>query len=227
MSLFGQTLVLYLVVGIGVAGAVGLAERSSGRFGLFPILAAVPFWPLYLPLLLTPKSTPVVASPPILPKDELATAIAHVEAELDAALGSFDGWAEGVLAEERLRIGDLRTAWSAQAQRIREMDRILALPEGLGATTPVDDRLLGSRQARQQNIDRLRQIRQRAFDDLAGSLTRVRELVSMIHVAKFNGSGAKRTQELVAQIAAAVEGLSAMSELEEADEVHANRNPPT
>ena len=213
MSLFGQTLILYLVIGIGVAGAVLLADRSARRSGLFPIVAAVPFWPLYLPLLLTPRREPVVPVPsPTSPPDALATAIAHVEAELDTALGSLDGWAGDALAEEKLRIRDLRTAWSVQAQRIRDMDRILAIPEGTGETTPGDDRSQQSRQARLENIERLRRLRQRASEDLAASLTWVRELVSRIHVAKFNGSGAKRTQDLVAQIAAAVDGLSALAE---------------
>ena len=44
-----------------------------------------------------------------------------------------------------------------------------------------------------------------------GSLAWVRELVSMIHLAKFTGAPASRAEELVAQIAAAVEGLSALT----------------
>jgi hypothetical protein len=205
MSLFGQTLILYVVIGIGVAGAVLLAERSPRRSGLFPILAAIPFWPLYVPLLLAPRSASPTSPKPPSPRDELATAIAQVEAELDAALGSRDGWAEDALATEKLRIRDLRTAWAAQSQRVREMDRILANPETPDESSPADERSQQNRKARLENIERLRRLRQRAFDDLAASLTWVRELVSRIHVAKFNGSGAKRTQELVAQIAAAVE----------------------
>jgi hypothetical protein len=63
-----------------------------------------------------------------------------------------------------------------------------------------------------QNIDRLGQVRRRAYDDLMGTLAWVRELVSMIHLAKFTGAPAARAEELVAQIAAAVEGLSEVSE---------------
>ena len=59
----------------------------------------------------------------------MAVAIAQVDAELEAALSSLDGWAEDVLARERGRIRELRAAWTAQAERIREMDRVLALPE--------------------------------------------------------------------------------------------------
>ncbi len=51
----------------------------------------------------------------------------------------------------------------------------------------------------------------RAYEDLMGTLTWVRELVSMIHLAKFTGAPASRAEELVAQIAAAVEGISAVT----------------
>jgi hypothetical protein len=43
----------------------------------------------------------------------------------------------------------------------------------------------------------------------------VRELVSMIHLAKFTGAPASRAEELVAQIAAAVEGLADVTWREE------------
>jgi len=109
------------------------------------------------------------------------------------------------------------------------MDRLLALPEYSGAGDPMPalppadpqampataDRLRSSRLARRQNIDRLRRIRQRAYEDLIGTLAWVRELVSMIHLAKFTGAPASRAEELVAQIAAAVEGLSEITWQEE------------
>jgi hypothetical protein len=220
MSLFGQTLVLYTVIGVGVAGAVYLAG-GPGRW--FRVVTAVPFWPLYVPVLLTPTRTSETESSLSVPTphDALAAAIARVDNELAAALGSLDGWAEDVLARERGRIRDLRTAWLAQAQRIRDMDRLLALPEcsdeadDLPPVMP-DDRLRNSRTARRQNVERLRGLRRRAADDLARSLAWVRELVSMIHLAKFSGAPAARAEELVAQIAAAVEGLSELTWQEEA-----------
>ena len=55
----------------------------------------------------------------------------------------------------------------------------------------------------------------RTLHDLLGTLAWVRELVSMIHLAKFTGAPASRAEELVAQIAAAVEGLSALTWQEE------------
>ncbi len=44
-----------------------------------------------------------------------------------------------------------------------------------------------------------------------GTLAWVRELVSMVHLAKFTGAPASRAEELVAQIAAAIEGISAVT----------------
>jgi hypothetical protein len=67
---------------------------------------------------------------------------------------------------------------------------------------------LSSQQVIRQNRERLRQVRARALQDLLETLAWVRELVSMIHLAKFTGAPAARAEELVAQIAAAVEGLS-------------------
>jgi hypothetical protein len=76
------------------------------------------------------------------------------------------------------------------------------------AIDPIHERLARSELACRRNIERLRNVRQRAYDDLMGSLAWVRELVSMIHLAKFTGAPASRAEELVAQIAAAVEGLA-------------------
>ncbi len=211
MALLGQTLVLYLVVGSVVAVAVYLSDRG-GRTAerAFRVATALPFWPLYLPLLLadaraTAEETRVAA--PV--ADEMAAAIAQVDAELEAVLNNLDGWASDLLAREQGRIRELRKAWAGQAERIREMDRLLALPEFLippPGAGPESERLRHRQQARQQNLERLRRIRHRAYDDLMGMLAWVRELVSMIHLAKFTGAPAARVEELVAQIAATLEG---------------------
>jgi hypothetical protein len=47
------------------------------------------------------------------------------------------------------------------------------------------------------------------------TLAPVGELVSMIHLAKFTGTPAAHAEELVGQIAAAVEGLSETAGIEE------------
>jgi hypothetical protein len=222
MALFGQTVVLYLLVGVAIAVAVYLFDGGSNTTDRwFRVATALPFWPLYLPLLLARVRIPEEqATAPEPATDEMTAAIAQVDAELAAALNSLDGWASDVLAREKGRIRDLRAAWTLQAERIREMDRLLAQADfsiPVHSKGPENERLRHSQQARQQNLDRLRHVRQRAHDDLMSMLAWVRELVSMIHLAKFTGAPAARAEELVAQIAAAVEGLSEVAWQDEED----------
>ena len=210
MDLLNSSLVLYLMIGAGVGLAVYLADRAGTRAErCFRVATAVPFWPLYVPVLLH-AARPVSAPNEVEPLDDMAAGIAQVDGELQAALGSLRGWAEGVLTREKDRLGELRSAWTAQAQRIREMDRLLSLPEHTArpANEAVNQRLQQSEQARRRNLHRMQRLRERAYDDLMGTLAWVRELVSMIHLAKFTGAPASRAEEIVAQIAAAVEGLS-------------------
>ena len=62
MALVGPTLVLYAVVGIGVAIAVYLSGRRADSAGVwFRVATAMPFWPLYIPVLLTRAYAPGVA----------------------------------------------------------------------------------------------------------------------------------------------------------------------
>jgi hypothetical protein len=214
---FGVTTIFYLVIGAGVAAAVFLGEegRSPAGRGLRAAIAVV-FWPLFLPILLSGHGAgPAVPRRNDEPRDELTEAIARVEAELDAAFSSLDGWAEDVLALEAGRLRELRTALTAQASRIREMDRLLegdeSEPAGPIAAAETGGRRSQSELARRANFERLRRVRRHAYDDLMGTLAWVRELVSMIHLAKFTGAPASRAGELVAQIAAAVEGVSAVT----------------
>jgi len=221
----GHFLLLHVLAGIGVAGAVYVSARPGNKIRWFQVLTALLFWPLYLPILLAQKSgkamplSESIGPDPVI--DDLARAIAQVDAELEGALQSLDGWAEDVLARDRDRLHELRSAWTAQAERIRAMDRLLGRSEyspGMGVALEgpagsdgVAGRLRSSQQVIQQNMERLRQVRQRTLDDLLSTLAWVRELVSMIHLAKFTGAPASRAEELVAQIAAAVEGLSALT----------------
>ncbi|HZZ82644.1 MAG TPA: hypothetical protein VFE62_29370 [Gemmataceae bacterium] len=196
------------MIGAGVALAVYLADRSGSQAERsFRVGTAAVFWPLYIPVLLRGTPTPPTEA---MPADDVSAAITQVDCELQAALGSLRGWAEGVLVREKDRLTELRSAWSAQAERIREMDRLLQLPEhAIGSTSEeASPRMQQSEQARLRNLHCLQQLRERAHDDLLGSLAAVRELVSMIHLAKFTGAPAARAEEIVAQIAAAVEGLS-------------------
>jgi hypothetical protein len=227
-----ETLIFYGTVGIAVAvSAYVRSDSTSAGARVFRVCTALMFWPIYVPLLLTPAAPEEPAEPRIPAndsRDDMAEAIAQVDAELDAALSSLDGWAEDVLARETERIQELRSAWNAQAERVRDMDRLLAQPEFSAPEAPdpspssdtesLDsaDRRRHSESARRRNIERLRQVRRQAHEDLMGTLAWVRELVSMIHLAKFTGAPASRAEELVAQIAAAVEGVSAVTWQEEA-----------
>lgn len=210
MGLLGQTLVLYLLVGVGVAVAVYLSDlaRGPGERAI-QVLTALPFWPLYLPLLLSrgwPETSPPQRSTS--GHDDLAAAIARADADLQAALKDLDGWAAAPLLREKSRLGELRAAWEAQAERLRTLDGLLAQADG--AEVPAtSERLRQSRQAWRQNIERLRQVRQQAHDDLLASLARVYELVSLIHLARYTDAPPARTEELLARIQAAVEVLAA------------------
>lgn len=211
---FGITTIFYLLIGLGVAAAVYLADSQPSRgMAMFRVASALIFWPLYVPILLsgshseTQPETPAESSD----GDAMSQAITQVEAELDLALASLDGWVEDVLAHENDRFHELSAAWRVQAERIREMDRLLARTIPAASGPEANDRWRHSEQSRRANLDRLRHVRDRAFDDLMGTLASVRELVSMIHLAKFTGAPASRAEELVAQIATAIEGISAVT----------------
>src|SRR5436309_2942342 len=111
-----SVLVIYLVIGVGVAVVVYLAEgvRSPLERG-FGLGTALLFWPLYVPLLLARGANPRLEGPSPLSApaaDEMTTAIDQVDGELAAALSSLDGWAEDVLAREKGRFRELRAAWT-------------------------------------------------------------------------------------------------------------------
>jgi hypothetical protein len=228
--LFAETAIFYLVLGACVAVAMYVRDEAPAEWAWVQAAAALLFWPLYLPMLLSrvevediaaaKQGQPTDASP-----DALAKAIEQVEAELDAALEGLDGWAEDVLNSERQRLEELRAAWKLQAERIRQIDRLLAEPTA--SADPLAEAAAEVAQARRSdelrrgNIRQLAALRNRMHDDLVGTLAWVRELVTMIHLAKFSGAPAARAEELVVQIAAAVQGLSEVSGWREQAEVAA------
>jgi chromosome segregation ATPase len=207
------TAVFYAVIGAAVATALAISTPDGTRTERFlRVLAAWAFWPLYLPLLLQPRPTATQALPPS-PANDLDAAIAQVERELESAWKSLDGWAEEALSREAERVAELRSAWRTQAARLRELDELLAQQavtseEWLTRADDLSDRVRHSTAARSENLDRLRSLRRQMADDLLGTLAWVRELVTMIHLAKYTGAPASRADELVSQIAAAVEGIS-------------------
>jgi hypothetical protein len=221
------TILFYLLFGAGVSGALALSGESGSRGGrAFQVITALVFWPLYVPGILWRRGTQGTSEFPDRPEeqaDALAAAIFQVERELDAATQSLDGWAEDVLLLEQDRFSELRAAWRTQADRIRDLDHLLKQSEFSGSDRPVDvagnevdsgnEALRLSAQARMENIRKLHDVRNKLANDLAGTLAWVRELVTMIHLAKFTGAPPSRADELVTQIAAAVEGLSEATRL--------------
>jgi chromosome segregation ATPase len=224
-----ETAIFYLLLGGTVAVAVYIRGGTGNAAALgLQLVAACLFWPLFVPMLLSEspddsgerkesrQSNPVQ-------QDALAAAIYQVETELDAALEGLDGWAEDVLNSEQHRLEELRMAWKAQADRIRQIDKLLAEPsariDSLAEVAVDVESARHSEKTRRDNIRQLSTLRNRMHADLVGTLAWVRELVTMIHLAKFSGAPAARAEELVAQIAAAVQGLSEVSSWREEERV--------
>jgi hypothetical protein len=216
-----ETAIFYFLLGVAVAVAVYLrcGNGTSVDTG-FQTAAACLFWPLFVPMLLhAPEREAMHAAktsePELAYTDSLSAAIAQVEAELDAALSGLDGWAEDVLNSEQHRLAELKNAWKLQADRIRQLDRLLAEPavrtDSLAEAAADVEKARQSEQVRRENIRQLAALRNQMHADLIGTLAWVLELVTMIHLAKFSGAPAARAEELVAQIAAAVQGLSEVS----------------
>src|SRR3954471_6925330 len=224
-----ETAIFYLLLGGTVAVAVYIRGRTGNPAAVgLQMGAACLFWPLFVPMLL---SAPPVDSgqggeapePDHRQQDALSAAICQVETELDAALDGLDGWAEDVLNSEQHRLEELRIAWKAQADRIRQIDKLLAEPsartDSLAEMAADVESARHSEKTRRDNIRQLSTLRNRMHADLLGTLAWVRELVTMIHLAKFSGAPAARAEELVAQIAAAVQGLSEVSSWREEERI--------
>jgi hypothetical protein len=230
------SLFIYFLIGISVTVAVFVANgtrRTAGPF--FMVAFTVPFWPFFIPLLLAGRlPASVNPSSPESPgpcTDELSATIDQVDRELDRALSGLDEWAPEVMARHKNLPHELHQAWTARSERIDEIDRLLGSldypapcvggerptnpPRVAAITESLAKRLERIHQLRRENIEQLRQIRRYAYEDLMARLAWVRELVSMIHMAKFSGAPASRAGELLSQIAAAAEGLSELAAKEE------------
>jgi hypothetical protein len=215
---FSETLVFYLVIGLAVAAAqwsAGRAEKPAARN--LAALAAVPFWPLFLPLLLSgdhrPVETPHALAAPL---DDLARSIGRVEAELQAALVSLAGGRTAAAPVPDQRLAELHEVLTAEADRIRRMDEVLArtdpdelAPDELSAVgVPEIARNGASRAARRANLRQLAELRRTAEAELRANLDRIRELVSQVHLVEFSGAPPGRAEELLAEIAAVIQKMT-------------------
>ena len=220
---FAETMIFYLLIGVGVAIGglpVGLRAEAAGRrrsgwrrpssSGRCTCRSC---WRDRGPNRCR-KPPPVTSD-----GDAMSQAIAQVEAELETGAGESRRLGRGrpgsrdrppPRAEHRLaspgRHGFVRWTACSPGRSRRTRARCPRSRDWRRATAAAR---ASSRVG--ANLARLRQVRGRAYDDLMGTLAWVRELVSMIHLAKFTGAPASRAEELVAQIAAAIEGISAVT----------------
>ena len=208
-----ESLIFYGVIGSGVSVAV-LASNSERSLlqRLFLAMTAILFWPIYLPVLLSGKQTDAATLHNQQPQDELSGLVIQVELELDAALIEFDGWGQETFDYQRELTRELKDAWQAQVDRIRELERVLSQstqnrdsefePEAVSA------RVAESEKARRDNFQHLDDVRHTAREELMSSLACVRELVSIIHLSRFTDDSAARADEIASQLAAAVRSFS-------------------
>ena len=124
-----------------------------------------------------------------------------------------------MLAREQHRFAELRAAWHAQADKVRQLDLLLeqpvfaesAMSQAVGGCANHSHPYRGRQQPAGAASECSSPARPRAIEfhaDLTSTLARVRELVTMIHLAKYTGAPASRAEELVMQIATSIEGLS-------------------
>jgi hypothetical protein len=207
----GQFLLLYLLAGVAVAAAVYLTLAARGPTDRFSqVGTALIFWPLYLTLLLSRAGHAVDRQPGhqgLASAEALELTITAIQAELEASLRGLGG-SDGILTQHRQHLDALRAAWSAQAKRVREMDRLLAEVDEIEA--PLQDgasaRVQASREAVRQSVQQLRQTRDRLHADVVEALALVRELISMLHLARLSEGPEARADELIAEIVRVVAG---------------------
>jgi len=210
------TAIFYVVMGIVVAVAVLIAtDRVAASERWFFAITALLYWPLYLPLLLSKrgqvlmseKSTSVAKT-----DDEMTRLIEQVEAEVRAAMQSVVVDASIEHQTPEADISRLSRAWRTQAGRIRELDELLNRPDFKvpllsAAERHADERVAHCEAVRQENLNQLREVRQHLYQDLTTSLAWVRELVTMLQLARFTGAPAERVDELIDQIESAADGV--------------------
>ena len=208
------TAIFYGLVGASVSVALFLNDATCPRHERwFRVLTGFLFWPIFLPLLLKPATLATPHECPAdklaAPADEMAVRIGQAENELNLALRSLAADTNSSAVPGPDRLGEMHAAWHRQAERIRELDRLLAQPAFVdsavvGFDSSAPELVAHSEQTRQQNLARLREIRQQMHQRLLETLAGVRELVTRIHLAKYTGTPAP--SELATQITSVMAG---------------------
>jgi hypothetical protein len=217
-----ETALFYAIVGLAVAGAMSLQAgggRLIRRAGLFAVWTLL--WPFFAPTLFggaldrgaQPKS-------PETGRSGLDPRLHAAQEQLLSALQGVEGVAQEVLTHEVARVEKLTESLAAMEGRLREMDTLLGSPEfdadraetalrGLeGRGYAEDDPRVQSVRARRRNIEQLRQMRDRAGQDLERALLKMEEMRSQVLLLRFANRPETELVDLIRDIAATVEGLT-------------------
>ncbi len=190
------SIIFYLLAGAGTSLAVYITTEDRASTRLFPLVAALFFWPLFLPLI-AGRGSDIVSEDHVdataahresAVEKRMAAAIEQVESELDRAIIGLEDWAHGLTDQEKSEIRDLTAAWRTQAERICELDRLLSHP---------DIELPGSDFPEETSDDSL---------VIAGEeVSRSAEELRRANIEQYTGAPMSRVSELIAQIIAAGE----------------------
>lgn len=214
-----ETVLIYALIGlaVGVGAALQEAQRSPAqRLGI--ALSASVFWPVHLPVLLGRGTQTRASAAPSAVSGPLEQRILQSERGLREALARLDGVAEEVLSKEQNQILGVSERLRTMSARIAEMDSLLessefsasraqsALDE-LEGQAPDDPRVRSVR-ARMRNIERLANMRARAYEELERALLKIEELGSQLALLKFAEDPQPEVARLLQEIAVSVDCVS-------------------
>ena len=178
---FRQTLLLYLLIGAGVAIGFAARTRDKGR-AWATILAAYVFWPLFVPLLLSADE-----EVPTTPQQEsLASRIARSCELLDRLAAS--GPSLGI-PELPKQVDQIKALWAERAAWLTETGLLI---QSLQAShTPANSNTMAS----PPQIEELQRLQHTTTESLERSLDGIDELA--VHLQLLKAPGIDRTEEMV------------------------------
>ena len=180
---FHQTLLLYLLLGAGVA--IGFAARTPGKGRAWAtILAAWVFWPLFVPLLLSADEEPATPVPPA--SEPLEARLTRGGELLDRLVATSSALGIPDLPEQVSRILALwseRAAWLTETALLIQSLKSTHSPTTSGTMSPNSPQI--------EELQRLQQTTEKSLDH---TLNGIDELA--VHVQLLKAPGVDRTAEL-------------------------------
>jgi hypothetical protein len=210
----GETIIIYLVVGVGISLAlVSRADNKSRSARAYLAIVGFIFWPIFLPTLIAAKRETLVESPREIncESNVFLARISKIEDQLNSLLINKDGWAARVLANEADRIRSFIAAMRSQSQRVGEMAQLLSELNSKSPTPLISGDDEEKNPEGKHNTDSLRQLHQNAERDLWRTIEKTEELITMIYVARFAGGSRSEMEELLVAISSTVESISAVA----------------